>query len=383
MDDLPKEKERIKLIKDSQEQHQDSEKNVKYQNLIIQHRVYDFISNSPNSQEVIQRTKLLDADTKAFVIYYKQKEKVIDPTSERANKLEKYKLFERDEDIVGLELNEKEVIGCSGEDDLDVEDEIQRFAIFAQHACVATKTSLIFGDARESIRQILNAHNVTRIIAGDIYRNAKQLQLQTSLKTFWEKMLYYIKFQENSQNKPQENQPQQPKSQLNHKNLQIQSNQQYNSNLWQFKLYFRTCTHNNLEANLEQEEDNRSIKFNHSSYLNSVLQSKGTNLGKRCLNNQQTSFFNRDSFNKLQLFSVITVLTITTTLSLTTESIQSILITVPLELKASTRSSLSTKFQQLIECTSVVSASTVTVANYSMNRGESGGSPAAAKCEDR
>ncbi|KAA6316986.1 MAG: hypothetical protein EZS28_055170, partial [Streblomastix strix] len=36
MDDLPKEKERINQIQDSQEQHQDSEENVKQQNLTIQ-----------------------------------------------------------------------------------------------------------------------------------------------------------------------------------------------------------------------------------------------------------------------------------------------------------------------------------------------------------
>ncbi|KAA6381590.1 MAG: hypothetical protein EZS28_022884 [Streblomastix strix] len=167
MDDLPKEKEHINQIQDSQEQHQDSEENVKQQNLTIQPWVYDFISNTPNSQEEIQRTQLLDAATKVFIKYHKQIERVLDPTSERANKLERERLPERDEDIVGLELNEKEVIGCSRENNLEVEVETQKFAVLAQHAYVAAESALIFGDVREAARQILTAHNANRIIAGD------------------------------------------------------------------------------------------------------------------------------------------------------------------------------------------------------------------------
>ncbi|KAA6354375.1 MAG: hypothetical protein EZS28_050098, partial [Streblomastix strix] len=54
-----------------------------------------------------------------------------------------------------------------GENDLEVEVETQKFAVLAQHACVAAETALIFGDVREATRQILTAHNANRIIAGD------------------------------------------------------------------------------------------------------------------------------------------------------------------------------------------------------------------------
>ncbi|KAA6402617.1 MAG: hypothetical protein EZS28_001849 [Streblomastix strix] len=160
MDDLPKEKERINQIQNSQEQHQDNEENVKQQNLTIQSWIYDFISNTPNSQEQTQRTLLFDAATKVFVKFFMQKERVIDPTSERANKLERDRLPENDEFIVSLELNEKKVIGCYWENDLEVDVETQRVAAFAQHTCVEAETALIFGDLREATRQILTAHNV-------------------------------------------------------------------------------------------------------------------------------------------------------------------------------------------------------------------------------
>ncbi|KAA6309205.1 MAG: hypothetical protein EZS28_056559, partial [Streblomastix strix] len=99
--------------------------------------------------------------------YYKHKLKFIVPTSESANKLERERLLERDEDILGLELSEKEGICGAGKADLEVEVETQRFAILAQHACVAAEIALIFGDIRESTLQILTVHNITRIVADD------------------------------------------------------------------------------------------------------------------------------------------------------------------------------------------------------------------------
>lgn len=50
---------------------------------------------------------MLDAETKVIVKYYSQKERILDPTSERATKLERIKLLERGEVIIGLELDGK------------------------------------------------------------------------------------------------------------------------------------------------------------------------------------------------------------------------------------------------------------------------------------
>ncbi|KAA6392367.1 MAG: hypothetical protein EZS28_012111 [Streblomastix strix] len=173
MDNLSKEKERINQIQNSQEQYYDNEENVKKQNLSLQPWVNDFIGNTLNSQEETQRTQLIDATTQVFVKQNRQKERDIDPTSERTNKLERERFLERNEDFVGPELNEKEVIGCSRVNDQEVEVETQRFAILAQHACEAAETALIFGDVREVTLQILNVQNATRIIAGDAQQRSE------------------------------------------------------------------------------------------------------------------------------------------------------------------------------------------------------------------
>ncbi|KAA6389659.1 MAG: hypothetical protein EZS28_014811, partial [Streblomastix strix] len=168
-------------------QHQDSEENVKQQNLTIQPWVYDFISNTPNSQEETQRTQLLDVAKKVFVKYYKQKERVLDSTSERANKLERERLLEKDEDIVGLELNEKEVNSQSGEINQEVQVESKRFAVLAQHACVAAETALIFGDVREATCQILTANNANRIIAGEAQQKREVALISDQFKDVFRK----------------------------------------------------------------------------------------------------------------------------------------------------------------------------------------------------
>ncbi|KAA6400989.1 MAG: hypothetical protein EZS28_003482 [Streblomastix strix] len=130
MDDLPKEKEHINQIQDSRDQ----------ENVTLRCCHEGFC-------------KVLQAERESF-----------NPTSERANKLERERLLERSEDIADQELNEKEVIGCSGENDLKVEVETQRFAVLAQHACVAAEAALIFGDVREATNNIYGRNHSALIL---------------------------------------------------------------------------------------------------------------------------------------------------------------------------------------------------------------------------
>ncbi|KAA6402223.1 MAG: hypothetical protein EZS28_002250 [Streblomastix strix] len=362
MNDLPKENKRIKQIQDSQEQHQDSEENVKQQNITIQPWVYDFISNTPKSQEETQRTQLLDAITKVFVKFFKQKQIVIDPTSERANKLERDSFLERDEDIVSPELNEKEVIGCSGENDLEIEVGTQRFAVPAQHACVAAETALIFSDIREATRQILTARNATRIIARDSQQMREVALVADQFKDILGKNASVYKvLGEQSKQAIRESaktakilaESQKP---IDPKQLSIQQQSQAIQTM--FPNLYSQYSGIQFGAGRGQEEQ---IWENCVLITWKLLSTTGIH-----------------STSSIPL-SVITALAITATPSLTTDSIQSILISVPIELKASSRSSPSIKFQQLIEYTSIIPAYTATtVVNYSMNRVESGGGPAAA-----
>ncbi|KAA6403621.1 MAG: hypothetical protein EZS28_000847 [Streblomastix strix] len=76
------------------------ERNIKTQKLIIQPLEQDFKVITPDLEEETQRIQMLDAETKVIVKYYSQKERILDPTSERATKLERIKLLERGEVII-------------------------------------------------------------------------------------------------------------------------------------------------------------------------------------------------------------------------------------------------------------------------------------------
>ncbi|KAA6367929.1 MAG: hypothetical protein EZS28_036543 [Streblomastix strix] len=365
MDDLPKEKEHINQIYDSQEQHQDNDENVKQQNLTIQPWVYDFIVNTPNSQEETKRTQLFDAATKVFVKFYKQKERVFDTTSERANKLERERLLERNENIVGLELNEKEVIGCSGESDLKVEVETQRFAVLAQHACVAAETALIFGDVLEATRQILTAHNHTRIIADDAWQMCEVASVADEFKdVLRKKVSVYKVLGEQSKYAIRESA----------KTAKILVESQKPIDPMQLSIQQQPQVIQAMFPNMYTQQSGSQFRAGRGQSMYQVYPQllpkfgfavKRNRFGKTVIQ-QPENFFPQLGFIQQAPFSFQQSL------------IQSILIAVTIELKASTRSSLSTKFQQLIEYTGAVPACTITVPNYSMNRDQSGEGPAVA-----
>ncbi|KAA6373545.1 MAG: hypothetical protein EZS28_030928 [Streblomastix strix] len=91
----------------------------------------------------------------------------LNPSTERASKRERELLFQREEEIFGLELNKEgvypSIIGDEAEDDV----ETAQLAVLIQRACVAASTALIQGDFPATQIFILTCHHVARVIAGD------------------------------------------------------------------------------------------------------------------------------------------------------------------------------------------------------------------------
>ncbi|KAA6392173.1 MAG: hypothetical protein EZS28_012301, partial [Streblomastix strix] len=96
---------------------------------------------TPNA---IRAQQQRDATTKLFEHYYGRKASVLNPTIERATKRERELLFQREEEMLGLELNKDDVYPSTSEDDAEDDVETAQLARF-----------------------ILTCHHVARVIAGD------------------------------------------------------------------------------------------------------------------------------------------------------------------------------------------------------------------------
>ncbi|KAA6372721.1 MAG: hypothetical protein EZS28_031752, partial [Streblomastix strix] len=108
-----------------------------------------------------------DVTTKLFEHYYGRKAADLNPTSERASKRERELLFQREEEMLGLELNKEGVYSSTGDGDAEDDVETAQLAVLIQRACVAASTALIQGDFPATQRFILTCHHVARVIAGD------------------------------------------------------------------------------------------------------------------------------------------------------------------------------------------------------------------------
>ncbi|KAA6357152.1 MAG: hypothetical protein EZS28_047321 [Streblomastix strix] len=120
--------------------------------------------DTPNA---IRAQQQRDATTKLFEHYYGRKASDLNPTNERATKRERELLFQREEEMLGLELNKEGVYPSTGDDDAEDDVETAQLAVLIQRACVAASTALIQGNFPATQRFILTCHHVARVIAGD------------------------------------------------------------------------------------------------------------------------------------------------------------------------------------------------------------------------
>ncbi|KAA6376933.1 MAG: hypothetical protein EZS28_027541 [Streblomastix strix] len=108
-----------------------------------------------------------DTTTKLFEHNYGRKTSDLNPSYERATKRQMVLLFQREEEMLGLELNKEGAYPSTGEDDAEDDVETAQLAFLIQRACLAASTALIQGDFSAIKRFILTCHIVARVITGE------------------------------------------------------------------------------------------------------------------------------------------------------------------------------------------------------------------------
>ncbi|KAA6370584.1 MAG: hypothetical protein EZS28_033889 [Streblomastix strix] len=109
-------------------------------------------------------------NTIMYETYYHKSAEKLDPTGERATKQEVEALLARQQDMLGLELNEQGVKPSTGSGDPEEEIETAQLAVLIQRACVAGSAALTQGDFPATQRFFLTCHHAARFIAGEAQR---------------------------------------------------------------------------------------------------------------------------------------------------------------------------------------------------------------------
>ncbi|KAA6396863.1 MAG: hypothetical protein EZS28_007610 [Streblomastix strix] len=120
-----------------------------------------------DTQNAIRALQQRDATTKQFEHFYGNKASELNPTNEKATKRDKELLFQKQEEILGSELNKETLYQNTCDDDAQDDVETSELAILIQRACVAASTALIQGDFPATLRFILICHQVARVIVSD------------------------------------------------------------------------------------------------------------------------------------------------------------------------------------------------------------------------
>ncbi|KAA6403731.1 MAG: hypothetical protein EZS28_000750 [Streblomastix strix] len=121
-------------------------------------------TKSPAAQRLQQQ---LDANTQMYKQYYKRKAAYFDHTGERATKLERELLPQREDEMLGLELNKLVMNPSISYGYTNTEVETSQFAVQIQRACVAGSAAMIQEDPIAVQRFFLTIHHAARIIACD------------------------------------------------------------------------------------------------------------------------------------------------------------------------------------------------------------------------
>ncbi|KAA6359283.1 MAG: hypothetical protein EZS28_045190 [Streblomastix strix] len=126
------------------------------------------LGRPPNSHAAQRLQQQLDANTQRYDQYYKKKAADLDPTEEVATQHERELLPQREDEMLGLELNKFGVHPSTGEGDANVEVETSQFAVLIRRARVDGSAAMIQEDAVAMQRFFLTIHHAARIIAGDV-----------------------------------------------------------------------------------------------------------------------------------------------------------------------------------------------------------------------